>query len=134
MPSRSPTSSFEQPAAINSMTSTCRSVKLGIDARKASYMAPEASTGTPPPPLTERCISLGYAEQNPRIAGLRSLSLALLLARALLGPLLLERLLRLLLLQLLRLRSTFHDQLLVVAWFGKSLPGREVGTKLASRR
>jgi len=38
MPSRSPTSSFEQPAAINSMTSTWRSVKVGIEARKASYM------------------------------------------------------------------------------------------------
>src|SRR5207244_10475888 len=35
----------------------------------------------------------------------------------LLGPLLLEALLRLLLRELLRLGSTLHDQLLVVAWF-----------------
>src|SRR5712691_8964369 len=38
MPRRSPTSSFEHPAAISSITSTCRAVNLGKEARSASYM------------------------------------------------------------------------------------------------
>src|ERR1700758_1548911 len=46
MPRRSPTSSFEHPAAISSITSICRSVNLGKEARSASYMARSYSRRT----------------------------------------------------------------------------------------
>src|SRR5207248_7451445 len=48
MPRRSPTSSFEHPAAMSSITSTCRSVNVGKEARSASYMARSYSPNPSP--------------------------------------------------------------------------------------
>src|SRR5438105_3267055 len=60
MPRRSPTSSFEHPAAMSSMTSTCRSVNLGNEARSASYMARSYSADPP-----------GAIDRKEYFAGLR---------------------------------------------------------------